>query len=224
MSIEKLEWDSKFFGKKIGKLLLTHEVKSMEEFYPNEFDLIYVFSKTRQNILEENGFELVDTKVNYVKSSDHFYNEDVATVKSYSGEMSEKLISLALQSGWKSRFKRDSSLNLKFDELYILWLEKSLNRTIADEFFVAYDGDEICGFVSVSAINDLGKIGLISVDGNIRGKGIGSNLIKKAENWYRNNNLRSGSVVTQLENIEACRFYEKNGYTIGDKDFIYHVK
>lgn len=222
MKFEQLAWDSDFFKKKIGKISIDFEITDFSLLDEPGCEILYIFSKARQPLLEQKGFAVLDTKVNYFKKGNTLFKSDVEDIISYHGDINDRLIKLALQSGWKSRFKMDANLNNKFEEMYFMWLKKSLDRTSADDFFVAMDNVKVVGFVSVLKTGNEGKIALIAVDEDYRGKGIGSNLVKKTEYWCVKNNLPALNVITQIENKLACRLYEKNHFTISNVDYIYH--
>lgn len=222
MNFEELKWDSDFFSRRIAKVYVDTVITDLHQLNAVGFDIIYIFSKVRQPILENQNVLLMDTKVNYKKKISTINNSKVDNVISYHGDSNEQLIKLALQSGWKSRFKMDTNLNNKYDELYLIWLRKSLDRSIADDFFVTLENEAITGFVTVVKSEGGGAIGLIAVDENYRGKGLGSKLIIRAELWCAENKLSALNVVTQLDNESACMLYEKNHYKITSTDFIYH--
>lgn len=149
--------------------------------------------------------------------------DEIAEVVSYEGPVTQDLLELAIRSGSYSRFKRDERLAGKFEEMYRLWITKSVKRMLADEVFVICDADQIAGMVTVKIENAVGRIGLIAVDLAHQGQRIGRKLLAKADQWYAANNLTRAEVVTQLANQAACRFYEKNGYHLHSVVYVYHV-
>ena len=231
MKIEYRKWDSEFFNFKIGSLNITD--KSLEDIYrissiqaKENYDLLYIFSENYNTGLNKElyktGAILIDKKVTYHKpiSGTSITNE---TVKAYSGWITEELEELAYESGHKSRFKLDPRLNHKFKEMYKLWLENSLNGKMADRVFITKEQDKISSFVTVKNKQGTGSIGLIAVSKQYQGKGIGKLLLDKTEEWYFNNGIIHAEVVTQLDNTGACRFYERNGYTVKNVQYIYHL-
>lgn len=94
---------------------------------------------------------------------------------------------------------------------------------MADEVLVAKNKeDKQVGFVTLAVKEGIGDIGLLAVNENFRGQGIGSILLKYAENYFSKEHARGAKVVTQLDNVPACRLYEKMGYTIIKKESIFH--
>jgi dTDP-4-amino-4,6-dideoxy-D-galactose acyltransferase len=137
--------------------------------------------------------------------------------------LDQSLLNLALLSGHKSRFKKDNHLNHKFESLYKLWIKKSLSGEMADAVFVAQSNDIIQGFVTVKKKNNHGQIGLIAVAPEAQGKGFGSKLLQAAEYWYVQNNIKKCTVVTQLDNIGACKLYERIGYRKEKTELVFHI-
>jgi len=60
--IEHLEWDSDFFGKKIGKLICNENITSPDSVAMSDYDLLYIFSANQL----PNDWQplLMDIKVN----------------------------------------------------------------------------------------------------------------------------------------------------------------
>ncbi|WP_266202567.1 GNAT family N-acetyltransferase [Pontibacter kalidii] len=137
--------------------------------------------------------------------------------------LTSELEDLAIQSGEFSRFKVDPKLNFKFKEMYRTWMDRSVKKQIADRVIAAKDdtGKE-AGFISLSKIGSVGKIGLIAVDKSCRGKKIGTQLLYQADVFFQNSGVSSCEVVTQLDNFPACSLYEKNGYFKKRVEYIYH--
>jgi len=220
---EKLEWDSQFFGLNIARASVDDEMVSKSDFDFSGTDLIYLFSKTKQMTLENEGVLLADEKVTYAKKINgneiNVYQNSV----SYSSDVTDSLLSIGIASGWTSRFNLDTRLQPKFKELYKLWVINSINRTIADEVLLVKELNEFVGMVTLKKNNNIGKIGIIAVEEKSRGKNIGKKLLKDAEIWYTNNNISEAEVVTQKLNTGACHFYESNGYVVKSIEYVYHL-
>lgn len=215
--IELLDWDSNFFGYKIGKLTYSNQHKSLpsdEEF--KKFDLVYIFSTSRLN----DKYNLVDVKVTFKKNTasknvdDKIYFFD-KTLHSYT-----ELLELAYLSGHDSRFLKDSFFSEKdFKNLYKTWIDNSIVN-IETDVLVYVHQNKILGFVSFKNNLQTSTIELIAVDTNTRGMGIGSKLIDAVENKLNANTILT--VPTQETNRLACNFYAKKDFKIVNKKYIYH--
>lgn len=227
MKLNKLDWDSTFFGFEVAEMC----VDSNEVIFENDkFDLIYIkansefkFISTSHIVtLEEHKVEFEKTLYNdncsFVENN---YIEDLFIKKNVN---KEAMYSLAFESGKYSRFKKDNIISKdKFEALYKLWIDNSLNKKFADAFFVYVDDEQILGFVTVKLHQNFGQIGLIAVAPGYQGKGIGSKLIMKAEEFCLQNNKEKLQIPTQKENIEACSFYSKLDYKIIKTTIIKHA-
>lgn len=226
MKIDLLEWDTRFFGKKTGSVNIddaeinpANIVSAAKEL---EFELLYLFSKKPRPELETQGFALVDTKVTYGKTVSSAQSS--IQLVNYTGEATQELISLALQSGWKSRFNTDKKLQHKYPELYTQWLTRSLSGEFADAVLVHYYENTIAGLVTSRIENNCkGKVGLFAVAEEYRGKGIGKGMLLALENWYHKKGIVQSEITTQQENTAACKLYESTGYMVKDTSYVYHL-
>lgn len=221
--IQKSTWDSTFFGYKIGKVEIknTSNIKQLlEVIEKSSYDMVQLFSNQKL----ESGFNYnpIDVKLTFSKK--------VATtttnnpyIKSVNKDVDGALVKLATEAGIYSRYKTDKNIQLKFEEMYEIWMNKSLKRELAAEVFTFQDENRINGMVTINKKLKKAEIGLIAVDNKAQSKGIGTQLLQSVENWALKQNLENICVATQEENYNACLFYEKNNYKISDKTYIYHI-
>lgn len=228
MIIETMDWDSKFFNFLVGRICL-HDPKQITELYEfthnTAFKVIYIFldCPTDKKIAEIKKIApLYDKKVCYNKnvSNDAGIPEKICL---YRGKLTKDLLSLALISGQYSRFKIDPLFKPWFEKLYTIWIEKSLSGEMADAVYVATLGKSMAGFITVKKKYEDGQIGLVAVHPDFRGQGIGSSLLKAADFWFLTNGIKNASVITQRDNLPACRLYEKNGYSVCTETAIFHL-
>lgn len=228
MDIRTLQWDSDFFALRIGRAdVLTKEdtlsLAAKHDDLKQQFDLLYVFDPNGIG-LEAEGAKLVDEKILYSKfceprrqySEISFFKEDTP---------SEDLYRLALVSGGYSRFKLDQRLPKdSYERLYTRWIEnacpkKGTNRQI----LVFSDADNIAkGMVTIDHHGELGHIGLVAVDTDCQNQGIGGKIMSTLDGYLFNLGVKTLEVPTQKANTNACRWYEKNGFTIQSVLPIYH--
>lgn len=82
--------------------------------------------------------------------------------------------------------------------------------------FFAYSGKDCVGQIILKKDwNNYCLIEDLCVAQSARGQGIGSALIQKAAEWAKHSGLQGLSLETQDNNLSACRFYAKCGFTIG---------
>lgn len=230
MAYSYLHWDSDFFGKKIYK------IESFAEIPPHEWEavikeqpeLIYCAienpSSATIEFMNKQGAILYDKKVQFYKSdftAEATKNDDLHYEST--NVLTNELEAMVYQSGSFSRFKMDPRLSFKFKDLYKEWILGSLNRRLADEVLLAKNIEgKTAGFITLSVKKAIGNIGLIAVNEHLRGRGVGKFLMQQADSFFKEKQVSGATVVTQLDNIPACRLYEKMGYTIQKNESIYH--
>jgi dTDP-4-amino-4,6-dideoxy-D-galactose acyltransferase len=233
-----LSWDSDFFGFGVGRILplrLTCEelkgtLVSMKKenvtlvYWPSDPD-----DPDSQEAARKHGGFLADKKITYVidleKIPKQLVEEPDSGVKEYTRmETTDDLDNLAIQSGICSRYKVDPNIPAEhFEKLYKLWILKSVNRTLAENVFVSMDGEKIVGMVTVGMKNGRGDIGLVAIHESMRGKNVGVKLTRAAQKWAVGKGCRYAQVVTQGNNLAACKLYEKCGYRVESIVNFYHI-
>ncbi len=235
MTIDFLKWDSDFFKLKIASATLKPTDEELDiiaelKSYKNQYDLIYINTLgdyfLSEKILIDENIKLVDSKVIYFKDINNEETHYKDPIILYSNkELDPDLCSLALQSGEYSRFKTDSNFPPgTFERFYTKWLENSINGIIADAILIFPEKDRIKGMVTVSIDknSELLKIGLIAVDRSSQNQGIGKMLMQNVEKYATRQSIKNIEVATQLQNKQACSFYEKCGYSTKLITNIYH--
>ena len=223
MNIRKLDWDSNFFKKRIGEILLNNSNSSIS---CDNYDLIYVKSVDNDNSVEIENFKqnFSETKVVFAKQVTEQEATD-ANIISFFNTITNKevLYQLAFESGKFSRFNLDENFSLKeFHNLYKKWIDNSINKEFSDNILVYKEAQDITGFVSYKVYNGYATIGLIAVNPNEQGKGIGKKLIIAVENQLKSIGILELHIPTQLANEAACNFYTKLGYEIIEQLIIKH--
>lgn len=225
-----LPWDSDFFGFKTGKI-------EVSKYDPSEIQrtaasalledakLIYLIIPDKIDRRELFGDELADKKVIFRK----LLNGDTSDIQGISEYnetyASPELYEIALESGKYSRFKTDGQLpDGSYEKLYRTWMDKSVSKEIADMVLVYYENKRILGLITVKLRPDHGEIGLLGIHPDAQGKGIGSKLISAAEYYAATEGKPVMEVATQYSNSPACRFYEKNGYSVKIILNYYHIR
>ncbi len=225
MICNRLNWDSEFFDIEVAEIDYN-EVKNIGLLNLENYDLIYLYNCLSKDIsIPQFELKYQETKVIFTKKlQDQNIQFNNLILDTDSSPLSnEKFYPLAFESGKHSRFKLDPKFqSKKFRELYIKWVDNSINKQFADKVFYILQEDKVVGFVTVKKHQALAKIGLIAVDSNSQGEGFGSILIEHVENYCIENELFELHIPTQKENILACKFYSKLGYSIKKEINIKH--
>jgi GNAT superfamily N-acetyltransferase len=90
---------------------------------------------------------------------------------------------------------------------------------------VAEQGGKVVGFIGLEAFPAFHRDGLhgyvtaLVVDAEVRGGGVGGELLKAAEAWFAERGVKRVNLTTALHREAAHGFYEKHGYTFTGKRF-----
>ncbi len=217
MMIEPLKWDSKFFNLKIGKITDDNQQVLPSSSDIKRYDLIYVEKLDKKNLdkkfIRLLNINFTDEKKIYLKTLEDKNPADKNINEYILKTANKKITELAIQSGAYSRFKLD--LNFAKDhykKLYVKWIKNSVEKKSANVVFVYGDVKNPLGFITLVFKEEMVQVGLIAVGYEDQKKGIGKALLSAAENFALKNNFTKLQVVTQSENKNACRFYEKCGF------------
>ena len=228
MEIRTLHWDSDFFGLRIGRAdILSPEdalflVARYEEL-KQQFDLLYIFDSNNIGFTA-NGALLVDEKILYSKPCEprKQYN-DISFFKQ--ATPSDDLYRLALVSGGYSRFKLDERLSQgSYERLYTRWIENACPKDGTNKQILTFlDTNNIAkGMITIDHQGELGHIGLVAVDTDCQHQGIGGKIMSTLDGYLFERGIKTLEVPTQKANTDACRWYEKNGFTVQSRTQIYH--
>lgn len=222
--IEKLHWDTAFFGFAVGKTNVETPDFFIEEAFvkaSSAYKLVYLFTKKPLNSSRfANPADVKLTFQKLLKTENHEVKLQVFDADFHDYNDLQKL---AFQSGEYSRFKTDKGFDSKdFYRMYDIWMKKSLDSTQSLVLVEEMD-NKLVGFVSIDFDeSETANIGLIAVDGEMRGKGVGALLMAQAENAALKAGKKLIRVATQQKNISATNFYAKQGYSLADQIIIYH--
>lgn len=235
IKIEYLEWDSSFFGLKIGRisgLSNVNELPCLKDLLLHarqyNFKLIYLVSEVDISfeplMLKMDQAILVDKKViyeGYTKSNSYNY----FNVEEYQNlNSTSDLDKLACLAGEYSRFRYDSRFkDSDYKRIYKEWIKNSVRKSIADKVYVITRQKEIIAMLTIKKNSDHGTIGLIAVGIDHQGKGYGKQLIEAAKKYLHDHGVMNIQVATQLSNKGACMFYESCGFTVKSINNIYHI-
>lgn len=233
LKIEYLPWDSDLFQLKVGKLVITADhsedeiIVAIENAKDNYYEVVYVFVNNsisfNTTIVEKFYGKLVDTKVIYQIDLHAITIDSNNVSENYKG-LPRALYDLAFQSGAYSRFKKDEKFGKnKFENLYKTWINNSISGQMADYVCAVHADNKIIGFGTVKITDNIGTIGLISVDNSYRRQGVGKQLMYNIFGFLKTIGINKLEVSTQNENVQACKFYESYKMKVKNKINVYHI-
>lgn len=235
LNVQRLAWDSEFFGFGVGRLIGSIEStvalsRALQDANERGFRLVYGQCEhsdivSHQWCLEIGG-RFVDAKRTYsLTLSDVSPTSRMSAVLADSSPCSRRqLRSLAWQSAEFSRYRVDPDMPRgSWRRMYSAWVENSLNGKLADAVLVAHADENRKGpIIGMITVSHSGAIGLLAVAKRWRGRGIGRRLLQAAEYQCRLFGCTQLTVVTQGDNTPACQAYESVGYTLTEEQHIFH--
>lgn len=232
-SIQFLNWDTEMFEKKSAKIILNEEI-SIEELnnikrYIDSNEYEFVTIENKNNIEENNvvlsnlnGVFLADVNIQFAKKIevDKINRKTKNIIIKNNLDYNEEIVNISKNAFKHSRFIYDKNLNSNKYIVYSEWVKNAFNKE--NKYFGCYtEKDKVLGYVLFSIHKDSSiTIELIAI--SINNKGIGSKLINQIENFAIKNNITTLNVGTQLNNLNAQNFYEKNGFKHIANNSIYH--
>jgi dTDP-4-amino-4,6-dideoxy-D-galactose acyltransferase len=235
-----LDFDTKLFGFKVAKILplrlaTTALGELLNQLRAQNVRLVYWQNNSADSTSQlaaraMHGF-LGSTQITYAMNLNDLpaavsaaQTEDIKGIAVYQlSSATIELENLAILAGSYSHFRLDPQFPHElFLKLYRAWINNSVNGSIADVVLVAQCDNRIAGMITVSKKKGRGDIGLLAVDASYRGQNIGTNLVKAAQLYWLQHHLTQAQVVTQKDNLPACRLYEKCGFKNESSENFYH--
>lgn len=231
MKILPLEWDSNLFRMTVGRidfdpmdspkdlmgLLLSDET----------YKLVYVVCKQELPELYpgKETFLKMDTRIDFYSPAKYaIATTRIEQLNDGHQVPLKRLYEMAYIAGEYSRFNRDPQFSREqFQDLYRIWVDKSVDGSIADHVLVAFtDSGDPAGMVTIKKEKNSFRIGLLAVLPEFQGRGIGKDLVRKAFEFGKEAKVEGIYVATQAENKSACNFYHSLGFVISARTHIYH--
>lgn len=212
MIIQKLNWDSEFFGRRIGRLKVDCLSGELSEFQ-NEFDLIYVETSCDSTCCaptsHPNWFD-AGRKLTFTTAT-HDEQEDPSIIQLTT--RSPELQQLAWLSGHQSRYRLDPNFTEEdYKRLYTRWIDACLEGQWNAAVLGIERHGELAGFVTVESIADHSRIGLIAVHPDHQGQGLSGQLIRASSVTASKKGHTELRVSTQHTNEAAIHAYTRRGF------------
>ena len=226
--IEPLNWDSEFFGRKIGALTRAWQPESVKDDLAAARAQGYDYLLSRPPVddaaairaLEASGFYLTDLGVTWVGDVDRYLRTadgQPAMPARPATEADVPWLSRTASNLFPlSRFYHDPFYSkADADRLHEAWLANSVRGQAADAVWLI----EESGFVTCKIAKDgTGEIVLIGVTGGSRRRGAGRALMTAALLWFKSKRVRTIRVKTQVRNLQAMNFYHRLGFDLHSTD------
>ncbi|ATC64727.1 hypothetical protein CMV30_12575 [Nibricoccus aquaticus] len=221
-----LPWDTNFFGFRIGRVkdsqLTEISTAAILEWSEKQNIRCLYFSGdgTHAETLQlafRAGFQFIDVRVELALSleSTSAYSEPEDVIRSASPTDLGNLQALARKSHYDTRFFKDLGFpRHRAQDLYGEWIQRDLKIHHVIMATCPGERDRPAGYITCQIDPEIrqGRIGLIAVDTQSQGKGIGRALVHAGLNWFRASHCSIVNVATQASNLPALRLYQAVGF------------
>lgn len=234
-----LNWDTVFFGLKIGKVNINHDDEFdwrsfKEAAIAEKFDLIYVFKF--QNMLPwelvlKADLALVDIHLTMVKK---FKRDDYLNIPyDFRTELNEmekrECYRIAEETSVVSRFNKEKKIGpIITKQLYRKWLDNALNKSFSDGLFLDKESDSVSGIhlIKTDFVNKIGYFTLTGVNSDIKRMGVGKKLwMQSFAYWANESEIETIKSPFSFQNTESFNFHLKMGFDkIEEIKYIYHFR
>lgn len=234
--IQKLEWDSNYFGFNIAYLSCMHLTENImhriEKFIRREDIRLVEYlcnchDRRSVRVAEKNGFQFVDIRLTYKKILHE--KESISLDKWTFNRATENdiptLRKMVSNEFYKdSRYFFDDNFDVeKIDEFYQDWVKKGVLGQYDDECWCLYDNKVPVAFCTFRYENQKNaNIGIFGIDRKNQGRRLGEKLLCSVLNMLIDRNIRTISVVTQGRNYYAQCLYQGVGFRTESTQLWYH--
>ena len=229
-------WDSEFFGVSIGQITTNRSTiedleRAVRQAQEASVDCLYFLADADDpatlSAAEANGFSLVDIRLTLECDTGQAERpmppHERSAIRTSSLDDVPDLMALARVNHRNTRFHRDTHFDpARSDELYAVWIERSVKGELADIVWVVDVEGVPRGYLTLQAGSHADVIGLVAVDSEYRGMGYGRQLLATALTWTAGRGVPRVLVVTQGGSASAVRFYQQAGFRESAHAFWYH--
>ncbi len=227
---EFLEWDSQFFGFRIGRvrqkqLRRESAAAALAWASKNRMDCLYLLTpdteEETQAAAVANGFRQVDVRLTFARAPESDAT-GIGAVRPFRQGDEDALRAIARTSHTDSRFYYDTRFpRERCDALYDTWIRRSCDGW-AQTVLVAESAGRAAGYLSCHLSEGAGSIGLVAVEERCRGLGLGRQLVRAALKYFHAEGMKRVTVVTQGRNQASQRLYRSCGFQLETSEVWYH--
>jgi len=218
---EVLEWDSEFFGFRIGRVRtpdFTPESAQQLASWARRnglrclYFLVDAADSRSIRVAEDAGFRHVDVRVTRGRS----LGGSLAAPPEIEPARAEDLPALreiARRSHRASRFYQDPGFpDGRCDALYERWLERGFEEP-DQQVLVIRQSEQPLGYIVCGGLTGpCGRISLVAVAAGASGAGLGESLARGGLALMAARGCERAEVVSQGRNVPANRLYERMGF------------
>lgn len=237
---ELLAWDTDFFRCRIacvcGDTLGPEQALQIDDWSrSHRIQCLYFLSRADDpatiRTAGQHGFALVDIRVTFEcvlerspEPARPSLPAGVGLRPARPGDLTG-LQAIARTAHTATRFFNDPHFpRQQVEDLYSTWIAREVQGRAQTVLVAASAAQTPLGYVSChrDPVRQHGLIGLVGVSAEVRGKGIGRNLVLAALDWLGGQGTRAVTVVTQGNNLAAQRLYQQCGFLSRDLQLWYH--
>jgi ribosomal protein S18 acetylase RimI-like enzyme len=246
LELRCLDWDTRFFGSRMGTLVLTPSGRSEDvttRLDALDRDLSILLNRARAEgyahlifrapaddlpaawAAEQAGLRLVDVGIDSTWSPGAAPVQDTSGVPVRSVRIDDlpSLCDLAAESFLLSRFSADPFFtSAQVQAFHREWV-KNLCGGLAQGILVCEIEGELAGFITCALSGDEGRIPLIATRAGYRRRGLGRALVGSALRWFAEAGARVAHVKTQAHNYPALTLYHRAGFTVSKTELTFSV-
>jgi TDP-D-fucosamine acetyltransferase len=231
-----LEWDSSFFGFPIAQAasqtLSEGSGRAMLEWsQANSVRCLYLladpYSTQTAGLAHRLDFKFVDVRVQLSLEIGAPNASKVQESRARTTRESDiaTLRAIARGAHQDSRFFFDTNFpRARAEDLFATWIAKDCAGRADKVLTVERGSSGPLGYITCNLSKDsnTGRIGLVGVASEFRGKGVGKTLISEALQWFYSVGAQKIAVVTQMRNVAAQRVYQRAGFRTESVRVWYH--
>jgi RimJ/RimL family protein N-acetyltransferase len=230
--IRRLEWDSRHFGLRIGRVEgNTLSAAAVDEIAQTRsgYDCIYLLADADCAETAERahqlGFQMVDVRLTLAQPLREVPAPagDDRAIRAAAASDLPRLEALAATSYHSTRFYFDRRFDRgRVDEMYRIWIRNEVANPTSTVWAVE-DADGVTGYTSCTVRGADSEIGLVAVGSTARGAGAALALLMRSLRGAAESGAQRMTVATQARNLAALRLYERAGFRCQSVGTWYHL-